>query len=186
MENATISMPPFTNTSAQLRYRFVESENPTIQLPSSARLTSATSPFRWMFPRPATVNAPTTDPMPEVDSRIVKVREPPWNTSLAKTGKNVIIGKANMVMQNAMMMRPAIAPWLRMKPNPSFMLERIERLTLPGWKSVRSSRSDTTTAMKDTPFSPKHHAAPNLASATPPRTGPMTRARLNWMEFKAM
>ena len=42
------------------------------------------------------------------------------------------------------------------------------------------------TAMKDRLFKPKHQAAPTVVSAMPPSVGPITRARLNWMEFMAM
>ena len=42
------------------------------------------------------------------------------------------------------------------------------------------------TKMNDIPFSAKHHVAFSLVRAIPPSTGPITRARLNWMEFSAM
>ena len=41
------------------------------------------------------------------------------------------------------------------------------------------------TAKNERPLRPKHAAAPSVANATPARTGPMTRARLNWIEFRA-
>jgi hypothetical protein len=42
------------------------------------------------------------------------------------------------------------------------------------------------TARKETPFNRKHAAAPNPAKANPAATGPMIRARLNWIEFNAI
>ena len=39
------------------------------------------------------------------------------------------------------------------------------------------------TATKEIPLKAKHHAAPSLTSAIPPSAGPITRARLNWMEL---
>ncbi len=42
------------------------------------------------------------------------------------------------------------------------------------------------TATNERPLSPKHQAAPSPVSARPPSIGPITRARLNWMEFSAM
>ena len=44
--------------------------------------------------------------------------------------------------------------------------------------------SVTITAMKEMPLNAKHHAAPSVTSAIPPMVGPITRARLNWMEFR--
>jgi hypothetical protein len=40
--------------------------------------------------------------------------------------------------------------------------------------------------MNDTPLRLKHHAAPKFVSAIPPSAGPMTRAKLNWIEFSAI
>ena len=47
------------------------------------------------------------------------------------------------------------------------------------------ARIATMTAKKERPFSPKHAAAPRVANAAPASTGPITRARLNWIEFSA-
>ena len=44
----------------------------------------------------------------------------------------------------------------------------------------------TMTARNDSPFSVKQKTVPSVASATPASSGPMTRARLNWIEFSAM
>ncbi len=41
------------------------------------------------------------------------------------------------------------------------------------------------TAPKEKPLMRKHHAAPSVAKTTPPMAGPMTRARLNCIEFIA-
>jgi hypothetical protein len=42
------------------------------------------------------------------------------------------------------------------------------------------------TAMNEKPFSAKHAEGPHAVRARPPRTGPMTRARLNCIEFMAI
>ena len=41
------------------------------------------------------------------------------------------------------------------------------------------------TNRNETPFSPKHATMPNAVSAAPAMSGPMIRARLNWIEFSA-
>ena len=42
------------------------------------------------------------------------------------------------------------------------------------------------TNRNEMPFMPKHITMPKVARATPATTGPMMRARLNWMELRAM
>ena len=49
-----------------------------------------------------------------------------------------------------------------------------------------NNSSEMITAMNETPLRLKHQAAPKFVSAIPPSAGPMTRARLNWMEFRAI
>ena len=67
---------------------------------------SAMRPLLGMFPMPATTSAPVMEPAPEQASRVVNVVGPPWNTSLAKTGRKVIIGSASAVMQKASTISP--------------------------------------------------------------------------------
>src|SRR5574341_975452 len=43
-----------------------------------------------------------------------------------------------------------------------------------------------TTATNESPFNPKHQEAPSFVNARPPSTGPITRARLNWIELSAI
>ena len=42
------------------------------------------------------------------------------------------------------------------------------------------------TAMNEMPFTRKQKAAPHKAKTSPPSAGPITRARLNCIEFMAM
>ena len=50
----------------------------------------------------------------------------------------------------------------------------------------RSLGSEAMTTRNEMPFSEKHDTIPNRWSATPARSGPMTRARLNWIELSAI
>ena len=51
---------------------------------------------------------------------------------------------------------------------------------------MRSESSATMTARNETPLSPKQIAMPNAVSAAPAMSGPTTRARLNWIELRAI
>ena len=51
---------------------------------------------------------------------------------------------------------------------------------------TRIMRIAAITARNDSPFRPKHATMPKVASAPPAMSGPITRARLNWIELKAM
>ena len=53
------------------------------------------------------------------------------------------------------------------------------------WR-MRSDRIAAITARNERPFSPKHATMPKAARAAPARSGPITRARLNWIELSAM
>ena len=56
-----------------------------------------------------------------------------------------------------------------------------------GWAwRMRSERIAAITARNDRPFNPKHAAMPKAPSATPASSGPITRARLNWIELNAI
>ena len=89
-------------------------------------------------------------------------------------------------MQNASTMSPSMAPCLRTNRMPSFMLPRMLAVVFSGRKRMVSIISATTGAANDKVFSAKHHVAPSLARATPPKAGPIITAALNWMEFRAM
>ena len=91
-----------------------------------------------------------------------------------------------MVMQNASTISESRPVLVRMKAMPCFMLSKIDSVDRAGMNPTRITYSETITAMNERPFSPKHHAALSLASATPASVGPITRARLNWMEFHAI
>ncbi len=49
-----------------------------------------------------------------------------------------------------------------------------------------SDSSATMTARNEMPFKAKHTAMPNAVSAAPAISGPITRARLNWIELRAI
>ena len=49
-----------------------------------------------------------------------------------------------------------------------------------------SARMAAITKRNDTPFRPKHATMPNAVSAAPATSGPITRARLNWIELSAI
>jgi hypothetical protein len=49
-----------------------------------------------------------------------------------------------------------------------------------------SDSSEPMTTRNEMPFSVKHDTIPNRCSATPARSGPMTRAMLNWIELSAI
>ena len=51
---------------------------------------------------------------------------------------------------------------------------------------TESDISATITIRNDTPLSPKQPTAPSVAMVTPAKSGPKTRARLNWIELSAM
>ena len=130
-------------------------------------------------PEPEPEVPPAIEPAPEQDNRIVKVLAFPCSTSRAKTGRKTSSGIAKVVMQKARTIRASIAVCLRINPIPCFMLVSIDSPVLAGTKRVRMTSSEMMTATKETPLRPKHHVAPQFASAMPPRTGPITRAKLN-------
>ena len=119
------------------------------------------------------------EPRPDATRNSVYVISFWWKTFFANTGRNVIIGIASAVMQNAISMSVSIAPCLRIKPIPCFMPVRIESPVCGGLKLICRRSSEIITATKDSEFNPKHHADPAYFSANPPSTGPITRARLN-------
>src|SRR5262245_16426749 len=73
-----------------------------------------------------------------------------------------------------------------MKPNPDFMLAMTDSPFGFGSNRTRIMYSEVITATKLTPFNPKHQVAPRVFRAMPPITGPIIRAKLNWIEFSAI
>ena len=58
-------------------------------------------------------------------------------------------------------------------------------VAIGGTCTSRSARIAAITNRNEMPFSPKHATMPKVASATPATIGPITRARLNWIELSA-
>ena len=79
-----------------------------------------------------------------------------------------------------------IVGWLRAYANPPFISCRIGLRSAGGMCFTDSDISATITTRNDSPFSPKQAAAPNAAIVVPARSGPNTRARLNWIELSAI
>src|SRR5262249_25343043 len=73
-----------------------------------------------------------------------------------------------------------------MNPNPDFMLVITDSPFGLGSNRTRIMYSDIITAIKLIPFNPKHQVAPSVFRAMPPITGPIIRAKLNWIEFRAI
>ncbi len=74
-----------------------------------------------------------------------------WNMSLAMTGRKRQEWNA-AVMQNASTIRATMAPWLRMKPKPCFMLVRTDTTDFSGMNLIRSSVSGTIGARNEMPL----------------------------------
>src|ERR1035437_2087963 len=184
--NTVIMAAPPKNIIAEESASEVDRAKTMVTTPSRTSISSALKPSPLVLPRPATISAPHTEPPPEQYSNCVNVDVPPCRTSLANTGKNVISGIPNIVIRNDSTMSGFMPSCTRMKAMPSFMLASTAPLDFAGMNPTLMTYKVTITATNEIPFNPKHQSAPSFASATPPSTGPMIRARLNWIEFSAM
>ena len=97
-----------------------------------------------------------------------------------------MIGNPKVVIKNASTISDSMPGCLRMNWMPCFMLVRIGSRDLAGTNAVWIRYNVMITPTKEIPLKVKFQAAPSLTSAMPPSAGPITRARLNWMELSEM